>query len=516
MPCRGMLISPIISSRNCRFVATLWRFAQGVTMTTKKVLYLSLISLISATIAGAQENVDTAMIAKIRAEGMQNSHVMEVFDHLVSVIGPRLTASPAYKTAVDWCRDRLVSMGFDNVHLEPWEFGRGWQLEKLTVEMLEPRYLPLIGYAKGWSPSTNGRLVSTPLWLGNLKEDLKKYEGKLGSAIVMTRPVFSEFIRADRPPASGDLRRAPAATPSAEQPQRNQQVTALLAKERPGVTLEPSDGEHGTVFVTGRDTGANGFPSIVLSTEHYNMIARLLESGVPVKLAVDLQTKFFEQDRNAYNIIAEIKGTDPRIGDEVVMAGAHLDSWHTGTGATDNADGVATEIEALRILKALGVKPRRTIRIALWGGEEQGLLGSKAYVRDHLTGDAGKAARDKFSVYFNFDNGTPPITGFYLEGNEEMKPVMEAWLKPLSDLGANASTLGKIGATDHLSFIAVGLPGFQAIQDYNNYDVRTHHTNMDTYERVSADALKQASVVVATVLYDAAMREAKIPRAPVK
>jgi Zn-dependent M28 family amino/carboxypeptidase len=196
------------------------------------------------------------------------------------------------------------------------------------------------------------------------------------------------------------------------------------------------------------------------------------------------------------------------------MAGAHLDSWHTGTGATDNADGCAVAIEALRILKAVGVKPRRTIRIALWGGEEQGLLGSKEYVKRHLTGDAGKAARDKFSVYFNLDNGTPPITGFYLEGNEELKPIMESWLKPLSDLGANISTLEKIGSTDHLSFIGVGLPGFQAVQDYNNYDVRTHHTNVDTYERVSPSALKQASVVMATVLYNAAMRDAKIPRAP--
>jgi hypothetical protein len=479
----------------------------------RKIVLIGLVMLMAAAMTG-QEKTDAAMIAKIRAEGLQRSRVLEVFDHLVNVIGPRLTASPAYKTAVDWSLDKLVSMGFDNVHLEPWEFGRGWQLDKLSVEMLEPRYQPLIGYAKGWSPATAGRLVAAPIWLGNPADDLQTYEGKLGGAIVMTRPVLSNFIRADRPPASGDLRRpvAPAAQPNANQ--RNQQVTAMLNKERPGVTLEPSDGEHGTVFVTGRDAGANGFPSVVLAAEHYNMIARLLESGVAVKLAVDVQARYFEQDRNAYNIIADIKGTDPNIGEEIVMVGAHLDSWHTGTGATDNADGVAVEIEALRILKALGVKPRRTIRIALWGGEEQGLLGSRAYVRDHLTGDAGKAARDKFSVYFNLDNGTPPITGFYLEGNEEMKPIMEAWLKPLTDIGATISTLGKIGATDHLSFISVGLPGFQAVQDYNNYDVRTHHTNVDTYERVNPDALKQASVVVATVLYNAAMRDAKVPRAP--
>ena len=473
-------------------------------------LVIFLAVLLAAAPAGAQEKIDTAMVAKIRAEGLEHSRVMEVFDHLVNVIGPRLTASPAYRTAVNWSRDRLVNMGLDNVHLEPWEFGRGWQLEKLTVEMIEPRYQPIIGYAKGWSPSTSGRLVAAPVWIGNPGEDLRKYEGKLAGSIVMTRPILENFIRADRPPSSGDLRRA------ATSFQRDGQITAMLGKERPEVTLEPSDGEHGTVFVTGRDGGANGVPSIVLSAEHYNMIARLLEQGIPVKLAVEIQSRFFDQDKNAYNVIAEIKGTDPAIGDEVVMAGAHLDSWHTGTGATDNADGIAVEIEAMRILKTLGVKPRRTIRIALWGGEEQGLLGSAAYVKEHLAGESGRAARDKFSVYFNLDNGTPPITGFYLEGNEEMKPIMEAWLKPLNDLGATISTLGKIGATDHLSFIRVGLPGFQAVQDYTNYDVRTHHTNMDTYERVSADALKQASVVVATVLYDAAMRDAKIPRSPAK
>jgi carboxypeptidase Q len=482
----------------------------------KPVWILSLLTLLVAPVAGAQEKVDTAMAAKIRMEGLEHSQVMEVFDHLVNVIGPRLTASPAYQTAVQWTRSRLAGMGFDNVHLEPWEFGRGWELEHLTVEMIEPRYLPLIGYAKGWSPSTSGKLVGTPEWLGNPSDSVDSYAGHVGGAIVMTAAIQEDFVRDDRTPAGGDFRRQSLLTPAQQQTlrQRSQQVNALLQKERAGVTLEPNVGEHGTVFVTGRDGGNNAVPSIVLASEHYNMIARLLAAKVPVRLAVDVQTKFFENDKNAYNVIAEIKGMDPVIGDEVVMAGAHLDSWHTGTGATDNADGIAVEMEALRILKALGVKPRRTIRIALWGGEEQGLLGSKAYVKEHLTGDAGKAARDKFSVYFNLDNGMPPITGFYLQGNPEMQPIMEAWLKPLNDLGATISTLQSIGSTDHLSFIAVGLPGYQAVQDYENYDMRTHHTNMDTYERVSPDALKQASVVVATVLYDAAMRDAKVPRAP--
>ncbi len=484
----------------------------------KTLLVLSLALLLAAPIADAQEKVDVAMIAKIRAEGLNNSRVMETFDHLVNVIGPRLTASPAYQTAVKWSQDKLVGMGFDNVHSEPWEFGRGWQLERITVEMIEPRYLPMIAYARGWSPSTNGRIAAAPVWAGNPAAPVESFNGKLGGAIVMTAPIQEDFVRNDRDPAGGDFRRKSLLPQNAQQAAQARSTAAagLAQKERAAVTLEPNLGEHGTVFVTGRDLGSNGIPSIVLGAEQYNIIARLLAANVPVKLAVDLQTRFFEQDRNAYNIIAEIKGSDPRIGDDVVMVGAHLDSWHTGTGATDNADGIATEIEALRILKAAGAKPRRTIRIALWGGEEQGLLGSKAYVAAHLTGDAGKAARDRFSVYFNLDNGTPPITGFYLEGNPEMQPIMEAWLKPVNDLGATISTLQKIGSTDHLSFIAVGVPGFQAVQDYNNYDVRTHHTNVDTYERVSAASLKQASVVMATVLYNAAMRDAKVPRAPVK
>ena len=484
-------------------------------MILRTLLKSALTILVVPIFAAAEEKVDTAMIAKIRSEGLDRSRVMEVFDHLVNVIGPRLTASPSYKTAVEWTRERLVNMGIDNVHLEPWQFGRGWQLEHLTIEMLEPRYMPLIGYAKAWSPSTNGRLSGAPVWLGNPADSAEKYAGRVAGSIVMAAPIQEDFVRSDRPAATGDFRFRSSLSETALQAQRkrNEGSVALLQKERPAVALEPNLGEHGTVFVTGRDV-RGAVPAIVLASEHYNMVARLLAAGVPVKLAVDLQTKFFGQDLNAYNVIAEIRGSDPQIADEVVMAGAHLDSWHTGTGATDNADGVSVSIEAMRILKAVGAKPRRTIRIALWGGEEQGLLGSKEYVKTHFDGDAGKAARDKFSVYFNLDNGTPPISGFYLENNSEMQPIMDAWLKPLNDLGAKISTLQGIGATDHLSFIAAGLPGFQAVQDYNNYDVRTHHTNMDTYERVSPAALKQASVVMAAVLYDAAMRDAKIPRMP--
>jgi carboxypeptidase Q len=457
-----------------------------------------------------QERVDEAMVAKIRDEGLNRSRALETFTYLTTNIGPRLTNSPAHRRAIDWTQQRLNSFGVSNVHTDRWEFGRGWQLERLSIEMVEPRYLPLIGFPRAWSTSTSGKVVASPVWLPNpTAESIGKAGASLRGAIVMTGPEQEYFIRADRPPASGDL---VSDRPNAPRVTREQQAAAAQALKASGlaVTLEPNIGEHGTIFVTGRDLAENAVPTIVLASEHYNLIARLLEQKVPVKLAIDLQTRFFEEDKTTANVIAEIPGTD--LAQEVVMTGAHLDSWHSAVGATDNADGVTTVMEAFRILRALGVKPRRTIRLALWAGEEQGLLGSRAYVQKHLAGDANQAARDKFSVYFNLDNGIVPISGFYMEGNEPMARIMAAWLKPLADLGATVVTTKGIGATDHLSFKNVGLPGFQAVQDYVGYDVRTHHTNMDTDERVSPDALKQSAVVMATVLYHAAMRDERIPR----
>jgi hypothetical protein len=458
----------------------------------------------------AQEPVDTAMVAKIRAEAYERGKVLDTFNQLANIIGPRLTNSPAHKRSIAWTQDTLKGWGLANVHALPFDFGRGWTLERFSVEMVEPRYMPLTGYPKGWSGSTSGTITATPVWLPNPSvSDLQGQAGKLKGAVVMTAPIQEYFIRADRPPASGDLRtgRPPAkpAMPAAD-------LLARLKAEDVGVTLEPNIGEHGTIFVTGRDAGPNTVPAVVLVSEHYNLIARLLQQGVAVKLAVNVQGRFDESDRNAYNVLAEIPGTDPALGSEIVMAGAHLDSWHSATGATDNADGVATVMEAVRILKALGVRPRRTIRIALWAGEEQGLLGSRAWVKQHLDGPANAAARDTFSVYFNFDNGFPPATGFYMEGNEPAQRIVAAWLKPLADLGATETTSGGIGATDHLSFTALKLPGFQAVQSYATYDVRTHHTNADFVERIEPDALKQAAVVTATVLYHAAMRDQKMPR----
>jgi hypothetical protein len=469
-------------------------------------------TLLLLSMAGAaQEKTDFAMLERIRAEGTERSKILEVFNHLVTNIGPRLTNSPAHKRAVQWTMETARAWGMSEVHAEPWQFGRGWTLDKISVEMIEPRYMPLIGYAEGWSPSTAGRLTGAPIWLNGLKpEDLQANAGKLKGAILMTSPIQAYAIRADRPPASGDLK--PPQPAPARPPQINAELLGKLKAEGVGVMLKPNIGEHGTVFVLGRDAGANAVPSIVLAAEHYNLIARMLEQKMPVKLAVEVQSRYDDSDQKTSNVIFEIPGADNALKDEIVMAGAHLDSWHTGTGATDNADGVATVMEAMRILKTLGVRPRRTIRAALWAGEEQGLLGSKAYVTEHLEGARNTAARDKFSVYFNLDNGYPPISGFYMEGNEPARKIMDEWMKPMAKDGMIIPTPGHIGATDHLSFLAVGLPGFQAVQEYVNYDVRTHHTNMDTAERIEPAALKQAGFVMAAILYQASMRDGKFPR----
>jgi carboxypeptidase Q len=487
-----------------------------------RITFLVLV-LVTMT-AGAQTQGGDPTLARIRSEGLERSQAGPVFDMLTVTIGPRLTASPAHKRAAEWARDRLASHGLANARLEPWKFGRGWTLEKLTVEMVEPRYLPLIGYADGWSPSTNGEIVAAPVFLGGKPlDEVETMRAQLKGAIALTQPIMTNFVRKDRPQPSDpayvpnsaayatSVGRPAAASPAGET--SAQRGLRILRESGVGVIVRPSVGEHGTVFVTGRDGGPGAVPSIALSGEHYNMIARLVQQQVPVKLRVNVQSKFYDADGgNAYNVLAELPGSDPALRDEVVMIGAHLDSWHTGVGATDNADGSTTVIEAMRILTATGARPRRTIRVALWGGEEQGLLGSRAWVAQHLAGDANAAAREKFSGYFNIDNGSGPIYGWFLQNREEVRPIFDGWLEPLKTLGARRNVIEPVGSTDHLSFIGAGVPGFNPIQDYVNYDIRTHHTNMDTPERVNVDALRQAAIVMATFAYQAANLDRKLPR----
>jgi carboxypeptidase Q len=488
--------------------------------------YLSLAILCTSVLVGAQSSSEREILAKIRTEGLEKSQAAAVFDYLTINIGPRLTASPAHKRAVEWTRQRLASYGLANVHDEPWTFGRGWELQKLTVEMIEPRYLPLIGYADGWSAATGGELVAAPVLVaGKSPEEIASMSAALKGAIVLTQPMMANFVRKDRPQPSDpayEANSAAYATSVGNRPprsgeetpqQRAQRVTTALKTAGAGVIVKPSVGEHGTVFVTGRDGGPGAVPSVTISGEQYNMILRYLQQNIPVKLRVDVEAKFYDDDGgNAYNVIAELPGADPALRDEVVMIGGHLDSWHTGVGATDNADGVTTVMEAMRILKAIDARPRRTIRAALWGGEEQGLLGSKAWVTRHLAGDANQAARDKFDVYFNIDNGTGAIYGWYLQNKEEVRPIFDSWLEPLKAIGARRNIIEPVGSTDHLSFIDAGVPGFNPIQDYGNYDIRTHHTNMDTVERVNLDNTKQAAIVMATFAYQAANLDRKLPR----
>ena len=488
----------------------------------KKNLLLGLMIGVGGSVgAFAQVPVDREVLAKIRSEAFERSEAGPVFDMFTVTIGPRLTASPAHKRAAEWARDRLASYGLDNARLEPWHFGRGWTLEKLTVEMIEPRYLPLIGYADGWSAATAGEVVGAPMYVGGKStEEVAALRAQLKGAIVMTEPILTNFVRKDRPqPSDSDYVALSAAyatgigQPRPNTPTAAQRMAQTLREVGAGVILKPSRGEHGTVFVTGRDLGPGAVPSVTLSAEQYNMIALMLQQNVPVKLRVNVQSRFYDADGgNAYNVIAELPGSDPALRDEIVMMGGHLDSWHTGVGATDNADGSTTVMEAMRILKAIGVRPRRTIRVALWGGEEQGLLGSRAWVKQHLAGDANDRARENFDVYYNIDNGTGPIYGWYLQNQEGVRSLFDAWLEPLKSIGAKRNIIEPVGATDHLSFIEMGVPGFNPIQDYVNYDIRTHHTNMDTVDRVNVNDIRQAAAVMAWFAYNAAMADRKIER----
>jgi hypothetical protein len=443
--------------------------------------------------------------------------VGETFRTLTDVIGPRLTGSPAFRRAVDWTRDQLTQWGMSNVTVEPFPFGRGWTLEKLTLEMTEPRYFPLDGYPEAWTPSTRGVLNGTPVYLGDKTADEIRAMGtKLAGAIVLAQPPQDTFITADRPqPGDTEQRvRIGAPPPVRSDPKTPlREMLPLLQQLRVGLVLRPNQGQHGTIFVLGnRATRDDAVPSVVLAAEHYNMIARLAQHGNPVALRAEVRGRYHTADTSGYNVIAEIPGTDPVLKNEVVLVGAHLDSWHSSTGGTDNADAVAAAMEAMRMLKAVGARPRRTIRLALWGGEEQGLLGSRAYVEKHLRGDANSAARDRIAVYLNDDPGTGPTYGFYMEENAPAKAIFDAWLGALGDLGVKRNPVDKIGNTDHLSFAAVGIPAFTTLKDYRDYDVRTHHTNADFYERVSEADLKQSSIVLAAFAWHAAMREQKIPR----
>ncbi len=465
---------------------------------------------------GVRGLAQPGVLARITDEATSRSRVQEYFATLTDQFGPRLTGTPVYKQSAEWTRDRMQEIGLTNAHLEPWAFGRGWALDHLVVEMTEPRYMPLIGYAEAWSPSTKGDIVATPVMTGgHSAAEVTAMKDSLSGAIVMISP-DAAFIREDRPQPTLSDTPVRIGQPAPVLPRGNaadvRAIGDTILAAGPAVTIRTSEGEHGTVFVLGSDRGDRGLPSIVLAGEHYNMIARMLRRGIRVKLRVNIQSRYYTDDLNSYNVVSDLPGTDPALASEVVLLGAHLDSWHTGTGASDNADGVAVMLESMRILKTLGLQPKRTIRLAIWGGEEEGLLGSKAYVKAHFEGDANRGARDKTFVYLNIDPATGPIYGWYMQDSEPAKAIFDAWLAPLAAAGARRNVIAGIGNTDHLSFRAVGIPGFNPIQEYKDYDVRMHHTNVDLYERVSEKDLKQNAIVMAWFAWQAANADQRLPR----
>jgi len=452
--------------------------------------------------------------ARIRAEGQQRSTALGLYRTQTDDIGARLTGSPAHVQAARWALARFKEWGLANPRLEPYEFGRGWQLERVSVEMTEPRYAPLIAYAEAWSPSTAGVVNGRVVYVGDkTAAQIQAMAAQLRGAIVLTHLPQSEFVSRDRPQPGLDERPVATGNPALPQPRSTtpaNELAPLLAKAGAAVALRPSAYHDGTVGVTGnRATPSDAVPSIVIAGEQYNVLARLAAQGRPVSLRVELRTRYFEEDRNSYNVLAEIPGQDPALRDQIVLIGAHLDSWHTASGATDNADGAVAVMEAMRIIRALGVRPRRTIRVALWSGEEQGLLGARAYVEQHFK---SPAERDQLAVYLNDDPGSGKTLGFYMEGNKAAKAVFDRWLAPLKDLGATRNIIEGIGSTDHVPFNEAGLPGFNVIKEFGAYDERTRHTNADYPERMSEDELKQSAIFMATFAWQAAMNDERIPR----
>jgi carboxypeptidase Q len=506
-------------------------------MNMRKGIIIPVLLLVNRLFAQI-ENPDMAMMAKIRDEGLNHSQVMELVFNLTDANGPRLMESPGYFKAANWAKTKLVSWGLENASLEAWgKWGKGWELKKYYLALTAPYYKPLIGFPKTFSKGTEGLIhVQVVLLEAKDSSSLSVYHGQLKDKIVMLRRMDSVTITGFQPDASrysdSDLFKLAAFDPKAPVPPSNaadinQAATRFQAQVKKFAIGEGAQGmlttslrnSDGTVFVqNGIPYNAEMLPTlndISISYEDFMTMQRLLQHKIPVSVDLELQAKIYTDDQQGYNVIAEIPGTDKKLKEQLVMIGGHLDSWQGSTGATDNAAGSAVMMEVIRILKTVGIKPRRTVRIALWGGEETGLHGSKNYVKNHFTDTVTKKfndAGDKLSVYLNLDNGTGKIRGIYLQGTAAAGPIFKQWFEPFHDLGATTLTLKNTGGTDHLSFDAVGLPGFQFIQDPMDYGSRTHHSNMDSYDHLSSEDLKQAATIIAALVYDAAQREEKMPR----
>jgi carboxypeptidase Q len=497
---------------------------------------------------GAAEKVDLDAVFKIKEEGLQRSKVMEIESYLTDLYGPRLTGSTWAKEAGDWAITTMKEWGLANVHFETWPFGRGWTNERMIANVVKPRPFPIIGFAKAWTPGTNGPVTGEAVMaIIDNDKDLEQYRGKLRGKFVLIAPTHDspphfapdavrytdaqledlalQYPQTGRAAAAGRgagaAGRGAAGRGSVDQAFERRKMK-FFVDEGVAALLDPGRGrgDYGVVGLIqaggSRDPKDPPVaPQVMMAVEHYGRIVRTLEKKVPVTIQMDVDNKFTDGDLTAFNVIAEIPGTDK--ADEVVMLGGHFDSWHTGTGATDNGAGSAVMMEAMRILKTTGLKMRRTVRLGLWSGEEQGLLGSRAYVRDHLADVQTmqlKPDHAKLSAYYNLDYGQGAIRGVYLQGNEMVKPIFESWIEPLKSMGVTTITIGGLGSTDHMAFDAVGLPGFQFVQDYIDYFSRTHHSNMDVYEHVPPQDMMKNAVIVATFVYHTANRDEKLPRKP--
>ena len=501
-----------------------------------------------------QDKVDYEAIYKIKDEGFARSQVMDIISWLTDVYGPRLTNSPGFRKAGEWAVKEMTSWGLANVKLEPFvtpngPFGRGWSNDQFLMQATTPGgTFPVYGMSTAWTAGTNGHVKGDAAYaVIETPEDLARFKGQLRGKFVLTtamRDVQALWQPIARRYTDQELSELQTETDAAARGGRGGRAGGPGRQGGPGAgrgggqsfaqqrtQFFKDEGVLGLITTAGRSDAGNillggvsanraatvtdlGLPQIVIAIEHYGRIVRTLERKMPVTIEANI-VNTFHPDTSSFNVVAEIPGSDK--ADEIVMLGAHFDSWHGGTGATDNASGSAVMMEAMRILKQSGVKLRRTVRIGLWGGEEQGLLGSRAYVTQHFADRTSMAllpAHSKFSAYFNMDNGTGAFRGIYLQGNEAARPVFEAWMKPFENLGMKTITIRDTGSTDHVAFDAVGLPGFQFIQDPVEYSTRSHHTTMDTFERIQEEDLRKNAVIVASFVYHAANRDALLPRKP--
>jgi carboxypeptidase Q len=532
----------------------------------RRVLQLVIFLMIALPLTAPAQSVDNPtvdldVVEQIMEEGMERSELMNFASWLTDVYGPRLTNSPQMANAGEYARSTFEEMGLSNAHLHQWgPFGNGWELNRFAMHANTPySYFPITAYPKAWSPGYDEPVKGEVIFLSvESADELDQYRGQLGDKFVMldlpqdpepswdpiaTRLTDEQLL--DLANASEEVRdpepRGGQSPVARERAELRYEIMKMLQEEQPlalldygyrgwygqiaiaaaALPVEPGTpwGERPSVYDADED---EIITQISLKREHYGRIFRMLEKDVSVEIELDMQATYQTEDLYGYNVIAEIPGTDPNLQDEVVMLGAHLDSWHAATGAADNASGSVVMMEVMRILNTLGIEPRRTIRVALWDGEEQGLHGSREYVADHFASAEGswnqsgemekKEDYDNFSAYYNIDNGTGQVRGIYLQQNEALRELFRTWLKPFEDWNANTVTWANTGSTDHIAFDRVGLPGFQFIQDPIEYFTMTHHSNMDYYERLVEEDLKRTAVIVATFVYHTAVLDEKLPR----